>query len=102
MLEADDEDNDTNVDPVEALLQLQSIGKDPTLYYREHCLQNLEAEAFENNGFSNHKDQEEDYIKMAFSKFTGGTVTFNDNGDNLNYIGGSRASTANMCTLRFL
>mmetsp|Transcript_12795 Transcript_12795/g.26153 ORF Transcript_12795/g.26153 Transcript_12795/m.26153 type:complete len:422 (-) Transcript_12795:195-1460(-) len=95
--EDNDNDNDANVDPVEALLQLQSIGGDPTSYYRkrERRLQDLEAKEFEDDGFSDHEDQEEDYTKMAFSKFTGGTVTFNDNGDNLNYVGGaSRAYTA--------
>ena len=70
---ADDEDNNTNVNPVEALLQLQSIRKDLTSYYRERRLRNLEAKEFENEGFIRPQRPRRRLYQDGFSKFLGGT-----------------------------
>mmetsp|Transcript_17929 Transcript_17929/g.49658 ORF Transcript_17929/g.49658 Transcript_17929/m.49658 type:complete len:1022 (-) Transcript_17929:284-3349(-) len=83
-------DGNGDGDALQALLQLQSIGGDPTAYYRkrEARLARLEADEFGDDGFSDFdedKDDDDDAMRtaenMAFSEFTGGTVTFGDDDD---------------------
>jgi len=90
-----DDGEEDGLDPLETLLQLQSIGGDPTSYYQREGKRNRarEAEESEDDGFSDHEDEDEDdemaAENQAFSEFTGGTVTFGDGDDgeydNLNY-----------------
>uniref|UniRef100_A0A7R9ZUB4 Translation initiation factor eIF2B subunit epsilon n=1 Tax=Pseudo-nitzschia arenysensis TaxID=697910 RepID=A0A7R9ZUB4_9STRA len=99
---SDDEDEDADseegsTDPLEVLLQLQSIGGDPTSYFRKETrrLAKREAQDLEDDGFSDQDDEEDELMAetQAFSEFTGGTVTFgDDDGDNLNYTGSAMAS----------
>jgi NDP-sugar pyrophosphorylase family protein len=86
----DDDDVDDDQDPFENLMNLQSIGGDPTSYYlkREQRLIAKEEEEYESDGFSDHDDDEDDDMMMAetqaFSKFTEGTVTFGHEDDDIN------------------
>lgn len=103
----DDDDDDEYVcddvdhyqDPFETLINLQSIGGDPSSYYlkRERRLLAEEEEEFESDEFSDHdNDNDDDDMMMAetqaFSKFTEGTVTFGDD-DNNNNFGSTATAT---------
>ena len=98
-LSSDDEDSDSGGDPLEELLQLQSIGGDPTSYYRreERRLAAREARDLEDDGFSDRDENEMDEMMdetRAFSEFTGGTVTFGNGDDDLNYTGAAATAEA--------
>jgi len=90
-------DNNNGATYFETLVQLQSMGGDPSSYYRreERRLLAQEEKDHEDDGFSDREDDEDEMAEtLAFSEFTGGTVTFgNDDGggydyDDLNYSGG--------------
>ena len=96
----DDDDDDDDQDPFENLMNLQSIGGDPTSYYlkREQRLIAKEEEEYESDGFSDHDEDDDDDDMMmaetqAFSKFTEGTVTFGHEDDDINNNFGSTTAT---------
>ncbi|OEU10261.1 hypothetical protein FRACYDRAFT_194160 [Fragilariopsis cylindrus CCMP1102] len=97
----DDDDDDDDQNPFENLMNLQSIGGDPTSYYlkREQRLIAKEEEEYESDGFSDHDEDDDDDDMMmaetqAFSKFTEGTVTFGHEDDDINNNFGSTTATA--------
>jgi len=77
-IDSDDEEDDAN--PLGTLLQLQSIGGDPTEYYKreERRLRARDDELFADDGFSDVDDDEDMSDSENFMAFDDGNVTFGE------------------------